>query len=72
MRQIHITSNEQRVDSAMGYPSRSVCLLSFCFYPPGMDKRLSGLRLSKCRSKETIDNVLLTGGCLNGLFTDRQ
>lgn len=62
----YITSNEQRVDSAMGCPSHSACLLSFCFIhrvrPAGW----------VAPQRKTIDNVIFTGGCLNGLFTDRQ
>ena len=62
----YITSNEQRVDSAMGCPSHSACLLSFCFIhrvrPAGW----------VAPQRKTIDNVIFTGGCLNGLFTDCQ
>lgn len=56
----YITSNEQRVDSAMGCPSHSACLLSFCFIhrvrPAGW----------VAPQRKTIDNVIFTGGCLNG------
>lgn len=65
----YITSNEQRVDSAMGCPSHSACLLSFCFICFIHRVRPAGWVAPQ---RKTIDNVIFTGGCLNGLFTDRQ